>query len=786
MIHKLSTPGTTYSQAVGILSMLKTSRVMSKICNAWKYTEAFLTMMLATPAMVAAPVVEMDKKERLMMALGEVMVQFSKSFNHIPLHASTAENSVAQRLFVSALGTLGFDNATGQAIVSSSVSGGLRYDTYAGYIILHLTGHSDVTASKGVWVWVLRTMLTLRGQPTLFVAWSALVRLCYIAFMKDFDGSFAPLIYDMLFKDIDKESAASGSTNWSQFLQGLASCSGGASGEGGSAQWSRGLVEILHSAEFLRATFPRKLFPSKAEPSYSSHVTKENVGMFLSLFSYLHRSGIQITDSDSSNNFCMLSQSSVSKILGQSKQMKSASEDDLRQNNAVRAALWSGLYRTIMSVNFTNENERLELEAIAAQFFIEQVDKISTDYCADWAEALMLALVGSSFPKESVAQLKLVQYILDSFESVLLDQSNAVNNAIASDSSQGSFAGSDDGFSRIDNRLVLTESLLQAELSTDYHMRSSAGSSQLLPVIGTRILKYLKQSHISLISQYRSTREHVATIVVILSQLDFAARTPLDELWSKLSLAADLLSEVPSDAAADMQVNGNQSAMKMDDAATIGNVFLPSMVSQVTSTDADASGKDNAQHQTRVQHILQFACHCLRYFAYESAANIEWVVPDIIKLLSLTVVGSGHSDIETAKLCHQTCIFVCITLKSFAAFVSTRVPDNSSTNGAFTSSLTPLVEVLKCHAGNASFHVRETVLLCSSIVMTNNWFTLTVNDKKLLKDVIADGLVDAKPEVQLIAMSGMVAYLTAKPVKEIASIAEAYTRNSDILSARLE
>ena len=288
LVRKLSTPGTTYAQAVGILSMLKTNRVMSKICNEWKYTEPFLTVLLATPAMVASPVVELEKKERLMMALGEVVVQFSKNFNHIPLHDADVEDNAAQRLFSMALSTLGFDNATGQTVVSSTVSGGLRYDTYAGYIILHLTGHSDVTAKKGVWVWALRTMLTLRGQPTLFVAWSALVRLCYIAYMKDTDGSFAPLIHEMLLKDIDKDtSSGSGSTNWLQFLQVLSSCSGSSSGEGASAQWSRGIIEILHSAEFLRCTFPRKLFPSKAEPSYSSHVTKENVGMFLSLFSYL-------------------------------------------------------------------------------------------------------------------------------------------------------------------------------------------------------------------------------------------------------------------------------------------------------------------------------------------------------------------------------------------------------------------------------------------------------------------------------------------------------------------
>jgi hypothetical protein len=201
------------------------------------------------------------------------------------------------------------------------------------------------------------------------------------------------------------------------------------------------------------------------------------------------------------------------------------------------------------------------------------------------------------------------------------------------------------------------------------------------------------------------------------------------------------------------------------------------------SASASVSTNDKTRRQTRAQHILQFTCHCLRYFAYESAANIEWVMPDIISLLSLTLIGSGNSDIETAKICHRTCIFVCITLKSFASFAST-TPSADSAASAAASSLSPLIQVLKSFSNNVSFHVRETVLLCSNIVMTNNWFTLTIDDKKVLKDIITEGLVDIKPEVQIIAMGGMVSYLTAKSNKEITVIAEAYTKNSDILAAR--
>ena len=205
LIDLLSTPGTTYASATGVLSMLKSSRIMSRICVDWKLTEQFLKMILATPSMVASAVIENDKKERLMMMLGEVMVQYSKYFNHIPLNKTTQiTDDPAQRILTAALTTLGIDNITGTSLIptTGSVSVGLRYETYAGYIILHLTGHNDIKFKQGVWVWVMRALLTLRGQPTLFIAWSTFVRLVYSAYLKDTTGTYTSLLHDTLFKNI--------------------------------------------------------------------------------------------------------------------------------------------------------------------------------------------------------------------------------------------------------------------------------------------------------------------------------------------------------------------------------------------------------------------------------------------------------------------------------------------------------------------------------------------------------------------------------------------------------
>ena len=48
---------------------------------------------------------------------------------------------------------------------------------------------------------------------------------------------------------------------------------------------------------------------------------------------------------------------------------------------------------------------------------------------------------------------------------------------------------------------------------------------------------------------------------------------------------------------------------------------------------------------------------------------------------------------------------------------------------------------------HASWHIRETVMICVSVVMINNWPCLHAASKKLCKDIFMKGLDDVKPEV---------------------------------------
>jgi hypothetical protein len=50
-----------------------------------------------------------------------------------------------------------------------------------------------------------------------------------------------------------------------------------------------------------------------------------------------------------------------------------------------------------------------------------------------------------------------------------------------------------------------------------------------------------------------------------------------------------------------------------------------------------------------------------------------------------------------------------------------------------------------------SFHVRETVMLCILILMTENYACLTTAEIKTIKDLYQDFLHDVKPEVVTLA-----------------------------------
>jgi len=75
-------------------------------------------------------------------------------------------------------------------------------------------------------------------------------------------------------------------------------------------------------------------------------------------------------------------------------------------------------------------------------------------------------------------------------------------------------------------------------------------------------------------------------------------------------------------------------------------------------------------------------------------------------------------------------------------------------------------------------------MIAAVVLLVNNWQMLTVDERKVCRDVFNDGLLDAKPEVQSLAKVGMTGYLVFKPFEELASLAAVYSKNCIAIAER--
>jgi len=173
---------------------------------------------------------------------------------------------------------------------------------------------------------------------------------------------------------------------------------------------------------------------------------------------------------------------------------------------------------------------------------------------------------------------------------------------------------------------------------------------------------------------------------------------------------------------------------------------------------------------TLIKNSSETACIWLQFLIQK--IPVHKFESELIDLLSVALIGISSGDIELAKMSHDTSIFVC-------RFLLERV--NSVSTGYVTRVLCLFDQLVSSHA---SWRVRESTLKCLSILMVNNWFSLSADLRKLCKDIYAKGLNDLKPEVQHISKAGMVAYLSYKTSNELKVIADAYIKNSDALAVR--
>jgi hypothetical protein len=408
----------------------------------------------------------------------------------------------------------------------------------------------------------------------------------------------------------------------------------------------------------------------------------------------------------------------------------------------------------------------------------EGVEKASLDYARDWFEAVNFAFsdVPSHFTLPSGVEYfdPIAAYVLERLEQVVLvptAQSTAAS-AVAQDGSGDSQQGAD-SFANQSKVLSLVCALVRAAQEASYvHGQAQGSGADTHSRFGDDVVQLLlSYAGTGLVSSYRSTRNDLAYLLHLLTETHATGRPEgVVQICAKLARACEgsaSATVVPDDATPEERANA-----------------------AVAATPGQVLGFKNA---------AETVCLLLRCGVHNIPA---WRFHGIWRgLFAAALIGAGSSTssaIEAAKMCHDTCLLVC------NATVRARQP--SAEPDLVNQLLTYILSTAQ--EKTTPLHSRETLMKCASLLMANNWYALTGDERKVrfatvglytittvmfgashcvqvCRDIFSLGLDDPKPEVQRLAQAGMVAYLALfKTTAELAAIAAVYAKNSDILVAR--
>ena len=200
----------------------------------------------------------------------------------------------------------------------------------------------------------------------------------------------------------------------------------------------------------------------------------------------------------------------------------------------------------------------------------------------------------------------------------------------------------------------------------------------------------------------------------------------------------------------------------------------------VTTTEGgDESTLTVASSSTAVavtNDIWKNACDCATLWLSGLARNRQsWRYREVTEpLLKVALEGCAHGDITFSKQCHNAC-------KVFSQRVKVGLRVTDATSPDFLSTV---LAAYISQSEHTSLHIRETVMICLAFLLVNNSASMTLAEKKCCKDVFAKGLLDLKPEVQVLSRKGMITYLNTKPIGDLTTLAASYIKNCDILATR--
>lgn len=797
LVQNLNTVGIKYPVAAGTLGILSCPLVLKRMVSRWPLMLSFLNAVPGTNATFAA-IEEPDKRSQIGENFASFFVKYVDKWTHLPLDSVPGPkdiNGVSARasaeLFLKkildeaikmspavpdALSVLAppisgqsSSNSDSSADPSSAAKG-IREEIYVAFEVMHLIGHRDVQVPVEAWIWSIRQICTRRGHPIAQLGLAVLSRLAYTAAIStsldvdeimsaEYNGPPPQSVLPAAVIEI------LGNTDvWSALLEGLSSI--GVKKEGDSAQWSFGIDRMLRSAEYIQQGFPRWVtscfFLNRAA---SGTFRPAEAALLSSLFVICPSNGLE--------------KSKIAAILDAARDLPATNEEETNANNTLRANLFGGLCRlTQAAYAVRNSGKEVQgssdldaVDSILNDFLLQQTKSISLAYCHDWCDAISFGFSTSRVKISGAGCIPLS--LLQKTRSVLTTLGLTSQSAEEVDIATTAVV---DGFASHAKDLLLMKGLLCADLSivsthrseefgniTSYRqhflpsnsissvlfsLRHPAATSDLLCTsseVATELVKVFMDDGCSIVSPYRNVRERIVDILSYLSYAHLEHSTAeLTAIHQKLGGLADL----------------NSIAMTDDSEKSVNDLTM----------------------KNRAHNAIETALFWLEY----AISNMVYRSEELMQgLLSIVLMGSGCSDIDLAKRCHNASLRTAALAARGVSVGATELSrwtaeTNVSSGDIFSSITTCLTE----HSKNESWRVRATAILGTSIVLYNNWMSMTMAERKACKDVFNNAFYDQKPEIQLLGRTGMTTYLSTKLVSELNQLAEAYCKNNEIFATR--
>ena len=207
----------------------------------------------------------------------------------------------------------------------------------------------------------------------------------------------------------------------------------------------------------------------------------------------------------------------------------------------------------------------------------------------------------------------------------------------------------------------------------------------------------------SIVSPYSTSRSEIAVLLSMLTDSSRHADALPTVCNTLATIAASTTSMNPTDSASPLDGEGHADtvleAVESPEVMTTGS--LSEIVKNQLIEKAALTASKNA-----VETASRWAMLLVNRVPMSKCAKVA------LNLLSIVLSGSGHADIDTAKLSHRTCLFFS---KSLIANELGSAGEGSKGLGRERQLVEDVVKLLQEHSQNESWHVRETVMIALTI-----------------------------------------------------------------------